>query len=117
MVLRVENSITNYSGEARSYLSKTNHYNGRCFHKTLTRDNDYLVCGKLKEKFDALNKWVDSEGNLEIKVVNHLWLEDCYVQWHKVDSSLDKYKILVMSQWNGTMGWTCSFGPSFETMV
>ena len=39
-----------------------------------------------------MNKWVDSEGNLEIKVVNHLWLEDCYVQWHKVDSSLDKYK-------------------------
>ena len=87
-------SITNYSGEARSYLSKLITIMGGVFTKTLTRDNDYLVCGKAEgKKFDAaLNKWVDSEGNLEIKVVNHLWLEDCYVQWHKVDSSLDKYK-------------------------
>ncbi|KGR13223.1 hypothetical protein MG5_01551 [Candida albicans P57072] len=87
-------SITNYSGEARSYLSKLITIMGGVFTKTLTRDNDYLVCGKAEgKKFDAaLNKWVDSEGNSEIKVVNHLWLEDCYVQWHKVDSSLDKYK-------------------------
>ena len=87
-------SITNYSGEARSYLSKLITTMGGVFTKTLTKENDYLVCGKAEgRKFDAaLNKWVDSEGNLEIKVVNHLWLEDCYVEWRKVDSGLDKYK-------------------------
>ena len=63
-------SITNYSGEARSYLSKLITIMGGVFTKTLTRDNDYLVCGKAEgKKFDAtLNKWVDSEGNLKLKL-------------------------------------------------
>lgn len=87
-------SITNYSGDSRQYLGKLITIMGGYFTTTLTRENDYLVCAKASgKKFDAaLNKWLDQNGNSQVKVVNHLWLEDCFTQWAKLDDSLDKYK-------------------------
>ncbi|RCK54791.1 hypothetical protein Cantr_03722 [Candida viswanathii] len=87
-------SITNYSGDTRQYLGKLITIMGGYFTTTLTRDNDYLVCAKASgKKFDAaLNKWLDDNGKTQVKVVNHLWLEDCFTQWARLDDTLDKYK-------------------------
>ena len=87
-------SITNYSGDSRQYLGKLISIMGGYFTTTLTRENDYLVCAKASgKKFDAaLNKWLDANGNVQVKVVNHLWLEDCFTQWALVNDKLDKYK-------------------------
>ncbi|KAI5952018.1 ESC4 [Candida jiufengensis] len=87
-------SITNYSGDARNYLSKLITLMGATFTKTLTKDNHYLICAKPEgKKYEAaLNKWVDSNGNPEVQIVNHLWLEDCFIQWTKLDDSDIKYR-------------------------
>ncbi|KAL6452520.1 LOW QUALITY PROTEIN: brc1 BRCT-containing protein 1 [Candida maltosa Xu316] len=87
-------SITNYSGEARGYLSKLIEYMGGTFTKALTRSNDYLVCAKAEgSKYDAAaNKWLDSNRKPIVKVVNHLWLEDCFVKWELLHHDQAKYR-------------------------
>ncbi|KAI5953810.1 ESC4 [Candida margitis] len=86
-------SISNYSGDSRAYLSKLVTLMGATFTKTLTRDNDYLVCAKPEgKKYDAaMSKWIGMDGKPEVKVVNHMWLEDCFIQWLKLDHTDAKY--------------------------
>lgn len=71
-------SVTNYSGDARFYLSKLITIMGGTFTKTLTKENDILIAARpVGKKYDAVrNRW-DSD----IKIVNHLWLEECYANW------------------------------------
>ncbi|KAI5960665.1 ESC4 [Candida pseudojiufengensis] len=87
-------SITNYSGDSRSYLSKLITLMGGNFTKTLTRENHYLICGKPEgKKYEAaLNKWVDSNNNPEVQIVNHFWLEDCFIKWEKLNDKDEKYR-------------------------
>ncbi|CAH2355510.1 hypothetical protein CLIB1423_27S01222 [[Candida] railenensis] len=75
--------ITNYTGEARFYLSKLITIMGGEFTKTLTRDNDFLIAASpTGKKYEAAKyKWQD--GN--IKIVNHVWLEECYSNWKVMD--------------------------------
>ncbi|CAD1809297.1 BRCA1 C Terminus (BRCT) domain family protein [Candida parapsilosis] len=86
-------SISNYSGDSRAYLSKLITLMGATFTKTLTRDNDFLVCAKPEgKKYDAAtSKWIGMDGKPEVKIVNHMWLEDCFVQWMKLDHTDAKY--------------------------
>lgn len=87
-------SVTNYSGDARSYISKIISLLGGSFTKTLTRDNDYLIAAKAKgKKFDAAKtKWSTASGE-GIKIVNHVWIEDCYVNWKKMDANDTIYTV------------------------
>ncbi|CAK9440366.1 uncharacterized protein LODBEIA_P44660 [Lodderomyces beijingensis] len=86
-------SITNYSGEARSYLTRLIASLGATFTKTLTKDNDYLICAKPEgKKYDAARaRWFDELGDPEVIVVNHVWLEDCFIKWAKLSHSDEKY--------------------------
>ncbi|KAG5416932.1 ESC4 [Candida metapsilosis] len=86
-------SISNYSGDSRAYLSKLITLMGATFTKTLTRDNDFLVCAKPEgKKYDAaVSKWIGMDGKPEVQIVNHMWLEDCFVQWMKLDHTDAKY--------------------------
>lgn len=75
--------ITNYTGEARFYLSKLITIMGGEFTKTLTRENDFLIAASpTGKKYEAAKyKWQDGD----IKIVNHVWLEECYSNWKVMD--------------------------------
>ncbi|KAK6204439.1 regulator of Ty1 transposition [Scheffersomyces amazonensis] len=115
-------SITNYSGDSRAYLVKLITYLGGTFTKTLSKDNDYLISAKDegKKHLTAKEKWLNNEGNPKIKIVNHLWLEDCFAQWKLIEFNQSKYQFfgngqnsmesligrtkldeIVLKQWNG----------------
>ncbi|CAI5756735.1 unnamed protein product [Candida verbasci] len=84
-------SISNYSGDSRKYLTKLISILGGTFTKTLSKENDILICARREgKKYDAAKKKWINEG-AQVKVVNHLWLEDCFVNWSKLDESSDKY--------------------------
>jgi hypothetical protein len=86
-------SITNYSGEARTYLAKLIVGLGAEFTKTLTRSNNYLIAGSPhgKKYLTATERWLDADGRPTIKVVNHVWLEECYASWSLVDDNDPSY--------------------------
>jgi hypothetical protein len=89
-------SVTNYSGEARSYLSKLITTVGGKFTKTLTKDNDYLIAAKPEgKKYETAKfKWLDENNQPKIKVVNHIWLEECYAKWDLINDDNSKYTYL-----------------------
>ncbi|KAK6465141.1 regulator of Ty1 transposition [Scheffersomyces coipomensis] len=87
-------SITNYSGDSRAYLVKLISTLGGTFTKTLAKDNHYLISAKDegKKHLTAKEKWIGEDGNPKIKIVNHLWLEECFAQWKLVDYEVQKYQ-------------------------
>lgn len=87
-------SVTNYSGDARFYLSKLITILGGTFTKTLTRENDFLIAAKPEgKKYEAAKvKWRSDEKN--IKVVNHIWLEECFANWKLVNHDKPKFQFL-----------------------
>lgn len=68
-------SLSNYSGEARTYLENLIRATGAECTKTLKQENTHLITAHTQsEKVAAARDW-------SINVVNHLWLEDSYVKW------------------------------------
>lgn len=88
MNLRI--SVTGYTGDARYYLSLLISYMGAEFTKTLDSENDILVCGRpVGDKYDAVKeKWTF------VKVVNHLWIEECFAQWKYLPPTDPRYTTL-----------------------
>lgn len=80
-------SITGINGDARHYLTLLITAMGAGFTKTLDRTNDILICGvSASDKIIAAkDRWPN------IKVVNYLWVEDCYAQWKFLDPKDPKY--------------------------
>ncbi|KIV79382.1 hypothetical protein PV11_06945 [Exophiala sideris] len=75
-------SLSNYSGEARTYLENLINATGAECTKTLKQDNTHLITAhNLSEKCAAAKDW-------GIHIVNHLWLEESYAQW-KLQSITD----------------------------
>lgn len=67
-------SISNYTGEARTYLESLVKAAGGQFTKTMKQDNTHLITAHLiSEKCDAAKEW-------NINIVNHLWLEESYAK-------------------------------------
>ncbi|KAK6454613.1 regulator of Ty1 transposition [Scheffersomyces xylosifermentans] len=89
-------SVTNYSGDARAYLSRLITLLGGTFTKSLTKENHYLIAakGEGKKYLVAKDKWLDENGEPKIKIVNHLWLEECFSKWKFLDDDQQKYKYL-----------------------
>lgn len=87
--------ISNYSGDARHYLSRLITLLGGTFTKTLTRDNEFLVISlsRGKKYKTAKFQWLNN-GEPVINIVNHLWLEECYANWEKLEWNNPKYTIL-----------------------
>jgi hypothetical protein len=68
-------SLSNYSGEARTYLENLITATGAECTKTLKQDNTHLITAhRLSEKCAAATDW-------HIHTVNHLWLEESYAKW------------------------------------
>lgn len=68
-------SLSNYSGEARTYLENVILAIGAECTKTLKQENTHLITAHTKsEKVAAAQDW-------NIVVVNHLWIEESYAKW------------------------------------
>ena len=68
-------SLSNYAGEARTYLENLVTATGAECTKTLKQDNTHLITAHSKsEKVSAAKDW-------NIHVINHLWLEESYAKW------------------------------------
>lgn len=78
-------SLSNYSGEARSYLEQLVIATGAECTKTLKQDNTHLITAHtLSEKCAAAKDW-------GINVVNHLWLEESYAKWQMQSITNTRY--------------------------
>lgn len=78
-------SLSNYSGEARSYLEYLVVATGAECTKTLKQDNTHLVTAhNISEKCQAAQDW-------GIHLINHLWLEESYAQWKLQSVTKPKY--------------------------
>ena len=78
-------SLSNYSGEARTYLENLIIATGAECTKTLRQENAYLITAhKKSEKVSAAEDW-------NITVVNHLWVEESYAQWHMQSVTKSRY--------------------------
>jgi hypothetical protein len=67
-------SLSNYGGEARTYLENLINAIGGTFTKSMKQDNTHLITArKSSEKCDAAAEW-------GVEMVNHLWLEESYAK-------------------------------------
>ncbi|KAJ7689769.1 hypothetical protein B0H17DRAFT_601907 [Mycena rosella] len=80
-----EISITNYTGESREYLKKLITLMGGNFTPYLSVKATILVAAQLSgPKMTKAAEW-------SIPIVNHTWLEDCFLRWQNVTPTLPKY--------------------------
>ncbi|KAJ7496784.1 BRCT domain-containing protein [Mycena latifolia] len=80
-----EISITNYTGESREYLKKLVALMGGNFTPSLSTKNTVLVASqKSGSKTSKAEEW-------SIPVVNHTWLEDCFLRRQSFTPTLPKY--------------------------
>ncbi|KZW04352.1 hypothetical protein EXIGLDRAFT_635858 [Exidia glandulosa HHB12029] len=78
-------SITNYSGSAREYLRKLVGVMGGEFTSTLSHENTHVVAASLTGKKTAkAREW-------RVPIVNHLWLEDCFLAWELISPAHERY--------------------------
>lgn len=78
-------SLSNYSGEARTYLENLITATGAECTKTLKQDNTHLVTAHgLSEKCAAAKDW-------NIHIVNHLWIEESYAEWKMKSVTEERY--------------------------
>lgn len=78
-------SLSNYTGEARTYLENLITAVGAECTKTLKQDNTHLITAhRRSEKVSAAEDW-------GVKVVNHLWLEESFAKWQKLAVTTPRY--------------------------
>ncbi|CEP62157.1 Rtt107p LALA0_S04e09142g [Lachancea lanzarotensis] len=81
---------TTYLGQQRNYIQKLVEALGGISTTEFTKKNTHLLsCFPFGQKYDAALRWKDS-----CKIVNHLWLEDCYRYQKQMASDDDKYAVL-----------------------
>lgn len=74
-------ATTNYTGDSRLYIEELLQRMGGFFTKTLKPSNTHLVAAKdVGKKVSYAKKW-------NINIVNHCWVEDCFVNWKLVPDS------------------------------
>ncbi|KAJ7496761.1 hypothetical protein FB451DRAFT_202760 [Mycena latifolia] len=77
--------VTNYTGEARDYLKKLMTVMGGNFTPSLSNKNTVLIAAqKSGSKTSKADEW-------SIPVVNHTWLEDCFLRWKSLTPATKKY--------------------------
>ncbi|KAJ7736891.1 hypothetical protein B0H16DRAFT_1326401 [Mycena metata] len=78
-------SVTNYAGEMRDYLKKLITLMGGNFTPNLSTKNTALIAASLSgSKTAKAAEW-------SIPIVNHTWLEDCFLRWQKLTPATSKY--------------------------
>ncbi|PSK45311.1 BRCT-containing protein 1 [Elsinoe australis] len=78
-------SLSNYTGDARTYLENLIQVAGAEFTKTMRPDNTHLVTAhKSSEKCEAAQEW-------GVNIINHQWLEDSYAKCKAQSLSVPRY--------------------------
>ncbi|OCH87294.1 hypothetical protein OBBRIDRAFT_837516 [Obba rivulosa] len=78
-------TITNYTGRDREYLKKLIIAMGAQFTPDMTGKNTAVIAAYIHgDKTAKAISW-------SIPIVNHTWLEDCFVQWRALTPARDKY--------------------------
>ncbi|KAJ7703113.1 hypothetical protein B0H17DRAFT_1041781 [Mycena rosella] len=78
-------TVTNYTGEARDYIKRLIHTMGAVFTPNMTGSNTVLIAAHMGGiKTAKALSW-------SIPIVNHTWLEDCFVQWRSLTPAVTKY--------------------------
>ncbi|EGN97163.1 hypothetical protein SERLA73DRAFT_161344 [Serpula lacrymans var. lacrymans S7.3] len=80
-----EITITNYTGDSRDYLKRLISAMGAKFTPSMSTSNTIVIAAYISgNKTTKARSW-------SIPVVNHTWLEDCFVQWKNLTVGLEKY--------------------------
>ncbi|EME49536.1 hypothetical protein DOTSEDRAFT_68347 [Dothistroma septosporum NZE10] len=78
-------SLSNYAGDSRNYIENLIRACGAEYTKTMKQDNTHLVTAhKNGEKCEAASEW-------NIKMVNHLWLEESFARCAMQSCTNPKY--------------------------
>ncbi|ORZ06550.1 hypothetical protein BCR41DRAFT_360843 [Lobosporangium transversale] len=83
-------TVTQYTGNVREYLKRMIIAVGATYKPTLASQNapeptTHIICGNSSgEKYERGQEW-------NVKVVNHLWLEDCFQVWSLQSESKPRY--------------------------
>ncbi|KAF9178690.1 hypothetical protein BGZ51_007583 [Haplosporangium sp. Z 767] len=85
-------TVTNYTGAIREYLKRMIVATGATYKTTLSKHDahhttTHIICGNASgDKYEKGNEW-------NIKIVNHLWLEDCFLAWSLQSETKPKYTL------------------------
>ncbi|KAI0744292.1 hypothetical protein C8Q80DRAFT_889499 [Daedaleopsis nitida] len=79
-------TVTNYTGKDREYLKKLIILMGGEFTASMAAEKNTVVVAAFLHgtKTDKATSW-------SIPIVNHTWVEDCFVQWRRLTPARDKY--------------------------
>ncbi|KZT58377.1 hypothetical protein CALCODRAFT_482469 [Calocera cornea HHB12733] len=97
-----EITVTNYTGPARDYVKQLIETLGGKFTPTMSGSTTLVIAGycapneQISAKIARATEW-------HIPVVNHLWLEDCFVEWKEMPVSGEKYAMRNV-EWSGVLG-------------
>ncbi|KAF9347402.1 hypothetical protein BGX26_001094 [Mortierella sp. AD094] len=85
-------TISNYTGNVREYLKRMIVAMGATYKPTLSNRNaleptTHLICGNASgDKYEKGHEW-------NVKLVNHLWLEDCFQAWSLQSETKPRYTL------------------------
>ncbi|OJT11416.1 BRCT-containing protein 1 [Trametes pubescens] len=79
-------TVTNYTGKDREYLKKLITLMGGEFTASMSAERNTVVVAAYLHgtKTDKATSW-------SIPIVNHTWIEDCFVQWRRLTPAREKY--------------------------
>ncbi|KAG9068305.1 hypothetical protein KI688_010571 [Linnemannia hyalina] len=89
-------TVSNYNGPIREYLKRMIIATGAIYKpelasKTHAEPTTHIICGDASgEKFAKGNEW-------NVKVVNHFWLEDCYLSWCMQSETKPRYGLFPLN--------------------
>ncbi|KAF8970994.1 hypothetical protein BGZ46_010383, partial [Entomortierella lignicola] len=85
-------TISNYTGSIREYLKRMIVAMGAVYKPTLSNRSaaeptTHLICGNASgDKYEKGHEW-------NVKLVNHLWLEDCFQAWSLQSETKPRYTL------------------------
>ncbi|KAK3844359.1 MAG: BRCT domain-containing protein [Linnemannia gamsii] len=87
-------TVSNYTGQLREYLKRMILAMGGNYKATLSSKNaeeptTHIVCGDpTGEKYEKGQEW-------NVKIVNHFWVEDCFLSWCLQSETQPRYVLLL----------------------
>ncbi|KAG0203020.1 hypothetical protein BGX28_004574 [Mortierella sp. GBA30] len=85
-------TVSNYTGAIREYLKRMIVATGATYKPTLSsraapNPTTHIICGNASgDKYEKGNEW-------NVKVVNHVWLEDCFQAWALQSETKPRYTL------------------------
>ncbi|KAF9149761.1 hypothetical protein BG015_008421 [Linnemannia schmuckeri] len=89
-------TVSNYNGPIREYIKRMIIATGATYKpelasKTHAQPTTHIICGDASgEKYAKGNEW-------NVKVVNHFWLEDCYLSWCMQSETKPRYGLFPLN--------------------